>query len=185
MVEADTGDSRYRGLAEREIIHVPRRHAGVVLAGVVWIAAGIAAMSLLHALPRVLLWARSQTWQAVPCQVVSASLKPTKGVESAASDFEPRLEYEYQFGGTTHKGTRWRPGQPAFWASYSNAPRTSSEAALSRLKDAKTCYVDPRDPTESVLERTFPPIAAIEVLALTLLCVVPGITGVVWGVKES
>ncbi len=44
--------------------------------------------------------------------------------------------------------------------------------------------MDPKDPTQSLLERTFPIIAGIEVGLLLFLCVAPGLMGFVWGVRE-
>jgi hypothetical protein len=169
VVEADAGDARYRGLAEREVIHIRRRHLGLAALGAAWAAFGVAAMFLLHPLPHVLTWARSRSWQAVTCRVTLASAGPADAEAPAH-----QLEYEYQFGGQT-----W------FWGSASSASRATVEADQERLESAQTCYVNPRDPCESLLERTYPASDGLACAALALLCVLPGVVGVVRGVRAT
>ncbi len=184
VIQADIGDERYRQLAEREVIHVPRRRMGVALVAAGWAVLGIVLLATTSPLPRVVLWARSQLWKAVPCQVDSATIRPVEGELGVGKGYGPSLNYTYQVGNETYTGTRWRPGEPIFWESYSKSPRTSSSKAARRLTELKVCYVDPKDPTQSLLERTFPLVAAVEIGLLLLLSVVPGLMGFLWGVRS-
>lgn len=91
---------------------------------------------------------RSRTWAAVPCQILKSRV-----VEESSGyglRYELLVEYAYAFGGREYSSRR-------FTTSQSQTMSTASEMERARIQYAEgktaVCFVNPRNPSEAVLER--------------------------------
>ena len=118
------------------------------------------------------LWLRSCSWEQVPCRVVDAY---EDHIRMCAF---PRVKYQYQYDGREYLGSRWRTGSDGYWPHARDA-----SAFTERLRHLGTCYVNPRDPSESVLERIFPGREVLVSAFMALFFLVPGIAALVWALR--
>ena len=92
---------------------------------------------------------RSYTWKKVPCTILRSAV--------AEEPFSPtvthhvvKAEYSYNFGGREYKSTRFTTGKH-----QGSTDVTKAEQAAARLAPGRpsTCYVNPHNPNEAVLQR--------------------------------
>jgi hypothetical protein len=180
----DVGDARYRALADREIIHIRRPHFGLAALGGVWALLAVAGIFLLHPLPSLLTWFESKSWPAVSCQVTLGAAQPAGAASEAPPGDGIELKYAYKFGDKDYEATTWSPGQPNFEAAEDGVPKTEVAELIGQLQTAQTCYVNPANPSEAVLDRTYPVAAGEELAALVLVGILPGVVGIVQGARK-
>ncbi len=88
------------------------------------------------------------------------------------------MTYTYQWKGDDYQGTRFA------WDSTSYGSRSSIEKWMSRIQQGEIdfCYVDPSNPKEAVLVRSFPTIVLF-IIPFSLVFVAVGVA-VAWGVPN-
>lgn len=98
----------------------------------------------------ILGWFASLSWVEVACKIDSATVIVDQKPEAIA--FLPQVRYRYQWNDQTYNGTRFA------WDDASYGSRASIEKRIEPFPEGKdtVCYVNPSDPKESVLIRSFP-----------------------------
>lgn len=120
-----------------------------VFAGVFTLVGGVASYFLIIRPMAAILDARS--WSPVPCTILSSEVRSHRG--SKSTTYSVDVFYEYTFNGQTYKSSRYKfmPGSSSGYDAkaqvVSRYPKGSSA----------TCYVNPRRPSQAVLERGFTP----------------------------
>ena len=118
-------------------------------------AAGLGILLFMTA-PMVYDWARMQTWHSVPAQVEAATLqshKPSKG----GTAHSIAVRYRYQVGGVEYTGSR------ASLTTRADNIGSFQEQLGHRLQGAErtgepvTVWVNPAQPTESIVDRSLRP----------------------------
>ena len=127
-----------------------RGHKFMVVFGLIFAAVGGAVFVPLTGLPAIRL-ATSMTWDATPCTIASSSIRSwsTDDGTSCRAD----VLYEYRAGGRI-----WRSNRVDFF-SFLTSGRDNARTILGRYPGGAdaTCWVDPNDPSRSVLERHIRP----------------------------
>jgi hypothetical protein len=104
--------------------------------------------------PALLRAHRSLAWSPTPCtiQAIKVGKQWQTGRRVTGWVYGVEIQYEYAFSGATHLSDHYG------WAGYSSSAREESEAIVRRLPAGTrtTCYVNPKQPTEAVVENTFP-----------------------------
>ena len=103
--------------------------------------------SVLHPLAQLAL---SQWWAAVPCTILSSGLK---WQDTGGKRHTTAVAYSYEVGGKTYQGDRQQFG-PAEWYKHGSREREAAVTARYPVGAGATCYVNPRNPADSVLERS-------------------------------
>jgi len=141
-----------------------------IVLGVVFTLVGGGLFIALGVLPALRL-ADARGWQATPCTIVSSS------VRSHASDdgttYSIDIMYEYETGGRT-----WRSNRYDF-VGGSSSGYDGKQAVVDRYPagSTSTCWVDPDDPSQAVLDRD--PSVRYLVGLVPLIFLIPGL-GVLW-----
>jgi len=141
-----------------------------IVLGVVFTLVGGGLFIALGVLP-VLRLADARGWQATPCTIVSSS------VRSHASDdgttYSVDILYEYESLGRT-----WRSNRYDF-VGGSSSGYDGKQAVVDRYPagSTSTCWVDPDDPSQAVLDRD--PSVRYLIGLIPLIFLVPGL-GVLW-----
>lgn len=122
------------------------------------------------------LWFQSLSWVEAPCKIDSASIETHS--DSDGDTYSPKVTYTYVWKGDNYQGTRFA------WDQTSYGSRSSIEKWMEPFPvGAKTvCYVNPKDPKDAVLLRSFPKIVLF-VIPFSLIFVAVG-GGVAWGVPR-
>jgi len=116
--------------------------------GLLFVAIGGAAFVPMALVPSIRL-AISATWKATPCTIVSSSLRSWSTDDGTSHRAD--VLYEYQVGDHS-----WRSNRVEFFGFLSTGYDDVREN-LGRYPDGSsaTCWVNPRDPSKSVLDRQF------------------------------
>jgi len=127
-----------------------RGHKVMVVFGLLFAIVGGAVFVPMTALPAIRL-AESMTWEGTPCTIVSSQLRSWSTDDGTA--YRADVLYEYWAGGRD-----WRSNRVAFFSILTSG-RDDARAILDRHPDgtATTCWVDPGNPSRSVLERQLRP----------------------------
>ena len=109
-------------------------------------------------------------WERTTCTIASARVHENSG--SDGSTYRVDVEYHYQFGGRLYHGGRYR------FVRMSSSGRSGKEEAVARLRSNPTvdCWVDPENPSDSVLERG--PSSEMWFALIPLVFVVVGAGGI-------
>lgn len=93
------------------------------------------------------LYLTAQSWQQVPCTILTAQLKESRGDDSTT--YRAEFTYEYQFAGARYVGNRDNPFK------FSSS-RESANARLDALPVGMQtqCWVNPQRPKQSLLDRS-------------------------------
>ena len=127
---------------------------GTVLA-VPFAAAGLGILLFMTA-PMVYDWARMQTWHSVPAQVEAATLQSQKSSKGSTS-YSVSTHYRYQVDGVEYTGSR------ASLTTRADNIGSFQEQLGHRLQGAErtgepvTVWVNPAQPTESIVDRSLRP----------------------------
>jgi hypothetical protein len=93
----------------------------------------------------------AQTWQEVPCVVISSSVKSHSG-SKGGSTYSVNILYSYQFNGREHRSNAYN-----FMTGFSSSGYTGKQAIVARYPPGTkaVCYINPNEPSEAVLMRGF------------------------------
>jgi hypothetical protein len=119
--------------------------------------AGLVAAPLFGYLPvSEVIGARS--WVAVPCEIVwsgiggSGTYRPPGSSRKMGSSHQVRVAYRYQYEGQEYLGNRYQLRTTNF-AGLGAHSITSARAAALAKGLRTTCWVDPKEPQNAVLDR--------------------------------
>ena len=91
----------------------------------------------------------TQAWVETPCVVVEAEVESFLPTPNSPVAFRFLVEYEYEFAGEQHVGTRYKR------IDGPTSQEDRAEGKLERFPPGKVtvCFVDPKEPSEAVLKR--------------------------------
>jgi hypothetical protein len=147
---------------------------GLVL-GLIFVVVGGVVFAFLFAVPAFRTFSAAG-WQATPCAVVRSTVRSWSTDDGTS--FRPDVLYEYSAGGRS-----WRSNRVTFFSALSSgADRSRSIRDRYPGGASTTCWVDPDDPSRSVLDRK---IEAFHLLGLLpLLFVIVGAAVASWSRKQ-
>ncbi len=145
--------------------------------GLLFAAAGALFLVLMFG-PRVVGVIRSRSWVATPCMIISSSVEHSQNSTGrSGSTYRVAIRYRYQVDGREYVGDRYN-----WWMHNSSGySATRAVAALSAEADA-TCFVNPANPAESVLDRDVGGEAAFILLPLAFIAI--GIGFIYGGIRS-
>jgi hypothetical protein len=135
----------------RPISQLPARGRGrlaLLFLGLLFTVVGTATFLPLFGLPMFRLGAASM-WQAVPCRVVDSTLRSWSTDDGTSYRADVLYEYEAD-------GRRWQSNRVDFFPLLSS-DRSGARAIVDRFPAnlSTRCWIDPNDPSRSVLDRSF------------------------------
>jgi hypothetical protein len=109
----------------------------------------------------------AKAWQETPCTITRSEVESRWERHDGQSKnmYFPRIEYKYSYGGRDYQGSRH---------SFSET-RSSSSSGSYRVANKypvgseQVCYVNPDDPSESVLDRGYPTMVLIGLLGIPMM----------------
>jgi hypothetical protein len=110
----------------------------------------------------------AKSWPSVPCEIVSSGLEPYRG-ESGRSD-KLDISYRYDYAGQTFTSDAY----DLFSGQSTGCREEKTIVAALQPGSWVTCYVNPSNPREAVLDRRLPP----EIGSVLLPLVVAALTAV-------
>jgi hypothetical protein len=113
--------------------------------------------------------AQCRSWQPTECVILHSQVTDEKSNESP---YGFAVRYEYQWQGRTYSSDKWSRQRAAF----SDFSKAQSLVTAYKLDTKATCYVNPANPTEAVLQR--PTLWIGLVILLPLVFVAIGVFGV-------
>jgi len=127
-----------------------RGHKVMVFMGLVFVVVGGAVFVPMTGLPAIRL-AASTTWEATPCTIVESRMRSWSTDDGTS--YRADVLYDYRAGGRD-----WRSNRVDFF-SFLTSGRDNARAILARYRGGAdaTCWVDPGNPSRSVLERQLRP----------------------------
>jgi len=121
---------------------------GLFLVCTLFVAAGSGIFAILSAIP-LWHWFSAQGWETVPCDIVrSEVMASTEG-----NAYRIDIEYTYAWAGESFSGDRYNFFSPATGDLLSKQLVVDGYPPGAQM----TCYVDPADPGNAVLNRDFSP----------------------------
>lgn len=121
--------------------------------------------------------AAARSWRATPCVVLSSRVRTHEGDDG--DTYSVDVLYEYDFGGRTYQSNRFQ------FLGGSSGGRAAKEAVVARHPPGTrtVCWVDPADPQEAVLVRSFTKDYWMGLVPLVFLAAGGG--GLLWVVSAS
>ncbi len=125
-------------------------HKAMVFIGLVFVIVGGGIFVPMTVLPSIR-FAESMMWEETPCTIVESRLRSWSTDDGTS--YRADILYEYQL-----EGRNWASNRVVFFG-FVNSGHESARDMLDRHPDGAdaTCWVDPRDPSRSVLERQLRP----------------------------
>ena len=116
---------------------------------------------------------QAQNWDAIRCRVISSEVKSHSG---DSTTYSPHIVYSYSFG-----GREFRSDQYDFWDMSSSGYDGKQEIVNGYPPGSDvTCYVNPLDPTDSVLSREPSWVMAVGLVPILFLGAGLGGLGYFW-----
>ncbi len=139
-----------------------RGHRFMIGLGLLFAVVGGAVFTFLFAVPCARTIA-SQGWEARPCTIVRSTVRSWSTDDGTS--YRADVLYEY----SAH-GRDWRSNRVTFFSALSTG-RSEARATRDHYKAGarSTAWIDPADPTRSVLEREFRPLHLLGLLPLLFL----------------
>jgi len=127
-----------------------KAYKAIILFGLLFVVVGGAVFVPLTALPAIRFVA-SMSWEPTPCTIVNSRLRSWSTDDGTS--YRADVLYQYQSGGRD-----WTSNRVVFFG-FVNSGRDAARAILDRHPDgaADSCWVNPKDPSKSVLERKLRP----------------------------
>lgn len=124
---------------------------------------------------------RTWTWTQTPCQILTSTVREGDARGRHTGDFRFEVSYQYRFGSQTFTSDRYKR-TPQTFSDYRKAARL-----VERFPGEATaaCYVNPRDPGESVLERDNFYLLPFIVLPLLFVAIGAGAIYFTWRPKAA
>ncbi len=132
----------------------------------VFFLAGVGVMIGTMILPVVRI-VQGRSWAPTPCRVVSSSVQRHNGSKGSTT-YSVEIVYEYRVAGQVHRCDRWD-----FFPPSSSSGHDSKVALAGQYPAGRelTCYVNPADPNQAVLNRQIDSRAFLGLIALPFLLI--------------
>ena len=119
----------------------------------------------------------ARQWAAVPCTIISSEVKSHSG--NHGSTYSVNIFYDYVLNDREYKANRYD------FLGGSSSGFSGKQAIVARYPAGSKalCYVNPADPAEAVLERSFTPVMWVGLLPLAFVLL--GLAGVVSTVRKG
>lgn len=120
---------------------------------------------------------KAKSWQATPCTVLSSQVRSHSGEDSTTYSVD--VLYTYTFGGGEYKSNRYQ------FLGGSSGGYSEKERIVRRLPPLTrtTCYVNPDEPAEAVMNRDFSPEYAFGLVPLLFVAV--GLGGIIFALRGA
>jgi len=140
----------------------------LVIFGLIFVFAGLAAVWS-FALPGVRDFIRCRNWVATPCVMLRSEVETVRGEDS--DTYRIAVKYRYDVAGRQYIGDRYRI------VKSSSSGLSSKQRIVNSLPPGAraTCYVNPQNPAESVMDRSIGWDALLLLMPLVALLVGAGI----------
>ncbi|HXU30526.1 MAG TPA: DUF3592 domain-containing protein [Thermoanaerobaculia bacterium] len=117
----------------------------------------------------------ARSWREVPCTILESGVKAHSGSDSTT--YSVAVRYEYEVDGRLYRSDRYR-----FLGGSSSGYEGKAEVVAGfPVGSRKVCYVDPKDPSRAVLDRS---LGAWVLLSLIPLGLIGGsLWGIVWSFR--
>ena len=126
----------------------------------IFLLVGLGAVWFLSIRP-ILLVVDARGWHEVPCEILSSEVGHHRGSKGGTT-YSIDIRYRYEWLGSTRESEEY----DFFGGSSSGYDGKAEVVARYPAGSTRTCFVNPRDPGQAVLERSF---QAIYLLGLTFL----------------
>jgi hypothetical protein len=110
-------------------------------------------------------------WTAVPCTIIASGMRSDHSAKEYNQKFTEDVVYSYEVAGKTHQGTRYKFLE-GWYTRSEKGPREAEFVAHYRPGRQTTCYVNPSNPTDVVLDRGLGVPALLLVGPAALVCIV-------------
>ena len=119
----------------------------------------------------------AKSWQPTPCTIVSSQVRSHAGEDGATYSVD--VLYTYAYGGSEYKSNRYH------FLGLSSGDYGTHERIVRRLPPLTrtTCYVNPEQPSEAVLNRDFSGEYALGLLPLVFVAV--GLGGIIFTLRGA
>jgi hypothetical protein len=99
--------------------------------------------------PMLIRYRSAQHWTAVPCDILHSSVKTTSGDADSGDTYSVDVLFRYRFNNKRYESSRYT------LVSYSSSGYAEKKIVSDSLDQNRrqTCYVNPFDPAEAVLDR--------------------------------
>ena len=89
----------------------------------------------------------ASNWKSVPCTILSSRVHENRGDSDSGPTYLIEMEYRYEIDGKFYQGDRYN------FVSFSSSGRTAKQKVVKQhpVGAERTCYVDPKDPSRSVI----------------------------------
>lgn len=150
------------------------------MAGTRWLALFFTVFLLMGGLTTYFLFVRplvniqrARSWQSVPCRVISSSVQSHSGSKGGTT-YSVDILYAYAVDGKDYRSNRYD------FMGGSSSGYNGKDAIVKRYRPGTkaTCFVDPHDPAQAVLQRNFTPGMLVGLIPLVFLFI--GVGGLVW-----
>ncbi len=150
-----------------------KAHKIALVLGLIFTLVGGALFLFLFALPAIN-QARSISWTETPCTVIDSTVRSWSTDDGTS--YRPDVLYEYQAGGLS-----WRSNRIDFFSALSSGYDNARDV-VGRYPDGSTgtCWVDPGNPSRSVLERDFRPMHLLGLIPLFFFLAGAALTRWAW-----
>jgi len=116
----------------------------------------------------------SEEWSSTTGVVVASYIRRTgagnAGEAGDTTTYSPVVKYEYRIGSDPYAGSRIGFGD-FFYNWYSSKRRVDAFPKGSNV----TVYFDPQDPSNAVLDRTYPSVAIAMLTGIAFLCLIAAV----------
>ncbi len=156
----------------------------LVLFGLPFVAGGLAVAWLYFS--GLADWWAARTWVETPCRIVEAELKESRDSESTS--YQAAGRYVYQWDGKEYGADRVSlVGGSDNVGDYQQRVHRQMQRAMRERRGEAVCYMNPRDPEQSVLVRELRPeqLALLSLFALLFPLVGAGVSYGGWRATKS
>jgi hypothetical protein len=155
---------------DRVLRHVGTRGCMVAFFSVFFLVGGGFSLFFLSPALQAL---KAKSWQATPCTILSSQVRTHPGDSDSGPTYDVAVLYVYTFGGREYKSNRYQ------FLGGSSGGYQDKERIVRRLPPLTrtTCYVNPEEPTEAVLDRSISREYAFVLVPLLFLLV--GLGGII------
>lgn len=124
--------------------------------------------------------AAARSWEEVPCEVVSSEVREHSGDDSSTYSIE--VTYRYRYDGRDFESSRYQ------FLGGSSSGRAGKQRVVDRLPPGGpcVCWVDPKNPSEAVIERGLTSTYWFALIPLVFVLVgAGGVFASIWGYAKS
>ena len=156
----DDGDGAVESISQHA--SSGKGHKATILFGLLFVIVGAGILIPMTVLPAIR-FARSMAWEETRCTIVDGRLRSWSTDDGTS--YRADVLYTYEYG-----GREWTSNRAAFFG-FVNSGYESARALLDRHPEGSvgTCWVNPRNPSESVLERQLRPFHLIGLAPLIFI----------------